>query len=47
MDTNLPIVVSDMEEVRDKFSGEYAVYQRLMAKSVLVVPVKPRPMFLG
>ena len=44
MNNNTAIVVSDMEEVRDQFPGEYAVYQRLMAKSVLAVPVKPRPM---
>ena len=44
MHDNSAIVVPDMEEVRDQFPGEYAVYQRLMAKSVLAVPVKPRPM---
>lgn len=44
MHDNTAIVVPDMEEVREQFPGEYAVYQRLMAKSVLVVPVKPRPM---
>lgn len=43
MDTNQPIVVPDMEEVRENYPGEYAVYQRLMAQSVLAVPVKPRP----
>ena len=44
MHDNTAIVVPDMEEVREQFPGEYAVYQRLMAKSVLAVPVKPRPM---
>ena len=44
MHDNTAIVVPDMEEVREQFPSEYAVYQRLMAKSVLAVPVKPRPM---
>lgn len=43
MHTNSPIVVPNMEGVREQHPGEYAVYKRLMAKSVLAVPVKPRP----
>ena len=44
MHDNTAIIVPDMEEAREQFPGECAVYQRLMAKSVLAVPVKPRPM---
>ena len=43
MQNNTAIILPDTEEVRVKYPGEYAVYQRLMAKSVLAVPVKPRP----
>lgn len=43
MQNNSAIILSDTEEVREKHPGEYAVYQRLKAKSILAVPVKPRP----
>lgn len=43
MQNNSAIILSDTEEVREKYPGEYAVYQRLKAKSILAVPVKPRP----
>ena len=43
MQNNEAIILTDTEDVRAKFPGEYAVYQRLMAHSILAVPVKPRP----
>lgn len=43
MHNNQPIVLPDIEQVRATDSGEYAVYQRLFCKSLLAVPVKPRP----
>ena len=43
MQENTAIILHDTEEVRAKSPDEYAVYQRLMARSVLAVPVKPRP----
>lgn len=43
MHNNQPIVLPDIEQVRTTDPGEYAVYQRLFCKSLLAVPVKPRP----
>ena len=43
MQNNEAIILTDTEAVREKYPGEYAVYQRLMAHSILAVPVKPRP----
>lgn len=40
---NHPIVLENVESVRQEHPGEYAVYQRLYCTSVLAVPVKPRP----
>ena len=44
MHDNDPIIVRDVNEVKNEYPGEYAVYQRLYCQSVLAVPVKPRPM---
>lgn len=44
MHENTPIMVENMESIREQYPGEYAVYQRLFCESVLSVPVKPRPM---
>lgn len=43
MHNNVPIVIPDIEQVKQVEPGEYAVYQRLHCQSVLAVPVKPRP----
>ena len=43
MRENTAIVVRDAEEIRREYPDEYGVYKRLGAKSVLAVPVKPRP----
>lgn len=43
MHNNQPIVIADIEQIKATDPGEYAVYQRLSCKSVLAVPVKPRP----
>lgn len=41
-----PMVVPDAEEVKDTFPDEYSLYQRLGIKSVLAIPLEPRPIAL-
>ena len=43
MRENHAIVVPDVETIKDKWPEEYGIYQRLHVKSVIGVPVKPRP----
>lgn len=43
MHNNMPIVIPDIDQVKQTDPSEYEVYQRLLCKSVLAVPVKPRP----
>ena len=40
------MVVPDAEEVKDTFPDEYSLYQRLGIKSVLAIPLEPRPIAL-
>lgn len=40
---NHAIIVPDAEAIRETWPDEYAVYQRLHIKSVIGVPIKPRP----
>ena len=43
MRDNEPVIVTDRNDIKAQFPDEYAVYERLRAKSLLAVPVKPRP----
>lgn len=43
MHSNDAVIVTDEEAIRDKFPGEYEIYQRLFCQGILAVPVKPRP----
>lgn len=42
----IPMVVSDAESVKTDYPDEYALYQRLGIKSVLAIPLEPRPIAL-
>lgn len=44
MKENRAVIVPDREEIKGTYPDEYALYQRLRIRSVLAVPVKPRPM---
>lgn len=41
-----PMVVQDVEEIKDSYPSEYDLYQRLGIKSVLSIPLEPRPVAL-
>lgn len=43
MRENHAIVVPDADALKDEWPEEYGIYQRLHVKSVIGVPVKPRP----
>lgn len=43
MKENHAIMVEDIEEIKDSYPGEYAIYQRLYVESVIAVPFRPRP----
>lgn len=43
MHENTNIIVLDVEEVQRVQPDEYEIYKRLEARSVIAVPVKPRP----
>ena len=43
MKNNLPLIVEDRESVKETSPDEYEIYQRLRIKSVVAVPVRPRP----
>lgn len=43
MRENHPIIVPNVEEIRDAYPEEYAIYQRLNMRSIIGVPIKPRP----
>lgn len=43
MRENHAIVVPDAEAIKDEWPGEYDIYKRLDVRSVIGVPVKPRP----
>ena len=38
-----PMVVDDIESIKDTFPQEYELYQRLFVDSILAVPIRPRP----
>lgn len=41
-----PMVVPDAEEAKENFPDEYSLYQRLGIRSVLAIPLEPRPIAL-
>ena len=43
MDESKPVFISDAEEIRKSDPDEYEMYRKLRAKSILAVPVFPRP----
>lgn len=43
MHENRALIVHDAETVKGKYPEEYSVYQRLGVKSLIAVPIKPRP----
>lgn len=43
MRENHAIVVPDAEAVREDWPGEYEIYKRLKIRSIVGVPIKPRP----
>ena len=43
MKDNEPVVVTNSKKIKDDYPEEYTVYERVRAKSLLAVPVKPRP----
>ena len=38
-----PMVVDDIETIKDTFPQEYELYRRLFVDSILAVPIRPRP----
>ena len=44
LQNNTAMVVSDVLEIERSYPDEYALYGRLYVKSLMAVPVKPRPM---
>lgn len=38
-----PMIVNDIESVKDTFPQEYELYRRLFVDSILAVPIRPRP----
>ena len=43
MEDDSPVIVEDIELLKEKSPEEYALYQRVKAHSILAVPFKPRP----
>lgn len=43
MRDNEPVVVTNSKKIKDDYPEEYTVYERVRAKSLLAVPVKPHP----
>ena len=43
MEDDSPVIVEDVELLKEKSPEEYALYQRVKACSILAVPFKPRP----
>ena len=38
-----PMIVEDIETLKDSFPEEYELYKRLVVDSILAVPIRPRP----
>lgn len=43
LNQNHAIIVPDIEQVKTTYPAEYHLYQRMEAKSIMGVPIKPRP----
>lgn len=43
MDDNTPIIIDDVNIVKEEFPDEFEILKRLNVQTILAVPVKPRP----